>query len=109
MWTYRCYDDGRTPNLWQRWYTAHPDYRGSHDAIFDTLEQMVEWKPPYVDFLNKNERIVEVRLRGRVKHRILGIYSNKRRAEFIVLGTCNHKGKVYEPPNIEKTVIERKG
>lgn len=107
MWTYRCYDDGRQPNLWQRWYDANPDFQGTHDAIFETLESRLNWGPPHADYLDSNYRIVEVRLTGKVKHRILGFYGNVR-GEFVVLGTCFHKQNVYHPPGIKVTVIDRK-
>jgi transcriptional regulator with XRE-family HTH domain len=90
MWTYRCYDDGRKPNLWQRWYDSSPDFQGSHDSIFEMLESRVNWGPPHAKFLDSENRIIEVRLTGKVKHRILGFYGDTR-GEFIVLGTCFHK------------------
>jgi len=108
MWTYRCYNDGGQPNLWQRWYDLHPDYQGSHDAIFGMLETRLNWGPPHADFLDKDNRIVEVRLTGKVKYRILGFYSETARKEFVVLGTCNHKQNVYDPPGIKETVVTRK-
>jgi hypothetical protein len=107
MWKYRCYDDGRRPNLWQRWYDSSPDFQGSHDSIFEMLESRNTWGPPHADFLDKENRIVEVRLTGKVKHRILGFYGEAR-GEFIVLGTCAHKQTVYTPRNIRETVVSRK-
>lgn len=107
MWTYRCYDDGKKPNLWQRWYDANPDYQGRHDAVFDTLESLPYWKEPYSKYLNNDERIIEVRLTGKVKHRILGFYGTKKQ-EFIVVATCNHKGKVYDPPDAPARAVKRK-
>jgi len=108
MWTYRVFDEGGEPNLWQRWYDENPQFRGTHDAVFRILEQLDNWKPPYADFLNKDKRIVEVRLNGNIKHRILGFVSPVTRREFIVLGTCTHKQRVYDPPDIKKTVVKRK-
>jgi hypothetical protein len=107
MWTYRCYDDGGTPNLWQRWYDSNPDFQGSHDSIFEMLEGRVNWGPPHTEFLDTENRIIEIRLTGKVKHRILGFYGDTR-SEFIVLGTCFHKQKVYSPAGIRQTVIDRK-
>jgi hypothetical protein len=107
MWTYRCYDDGDGGCPWQRWYDANPDYQGSHDAIFDVLETQDVWNYPAVEFLDKVNRIIEVRLHGRVKHRVLGFYGSVRR-EFIVLGFCYHKQKVYYPQDIKATVVRRK-
>lgn len=107
MWTYRCYVDGGTPLLWRRWYDSHPDYQGSHDAVFDTLEQMTTWKPPYAKLLIKEHRIFEVRLNGAVRHRILGFYSGAPR-EFVVIATCSHKGNVYDPKGIRNQAIKRK-
>lgn len=108
MWTYRCYDDGETPNLWDRWYLANADFNGQHDAIFDMLEQLVSWREPHAKFFITEERIIEIRLTGPVKHRVLGYYGDGARWEFVVLGVCNHKGAVYDPPDIRKTVVKRK-
>jgi hypothetical protein len=107
MWKYRCYDDGRQPNLWQRWYDSNPNFQGSHDAVFEILESRMNWGPPHADYLDKGNRIVEIRLTGKVKHRILGFYGNAR-GEFIVLAACFHKQSVYTPHNIKETVIARK-
>jgi len=107
MRTYRCYDDGRQPNLWRRWYDSHPDFQGSHDSVFEMLESRMNWGPPHAEFLDKENRIVEIRLTGKVKHRILGFYGQVR-GEFIVLGSCIHKQKVYTPHGIKETVINRK-
>lgn len=106
MWTYRCYDDGKSPNLWQRWYAETSGAQGAHDANFEILEQQPQWKPPHTKFFDKPNRIIEVRLQGTVKHRILGVYGKER--EFIVLGACYHKQKVYFPHDIRRTVIKRK-
>lgn len=107
MWTFRCYDDGGTPNLWQRWYDENSDYQGSHDSIFEMLESRQNWGPPYTEFLDKENRIVEVRLTGKVKHRILGFYGDVRN-EFIVVATCFHKQDVYTPADIKDTAARRK-
>ena len=107
MWTYRCYDDGEEPNLWQRWYESNREFNGTHDAVFRALESMTAWDEPYTKYLDKKNRIVEVRLTGSPKHRILGCYSG-RRYEFIILGTCIHKQRVYTPKDIQKTVAKRK-
>jgi hypothetical protein len=107
MWTYRCYNDGGQPNLWQRWYASNPGFQGSHDSIFAMLESRQNWGPPHTEFLDKENRIIEVRLTGKVKHRILGFYGDAR-GEFIVLGTCTHKQDVYDPPDIKNTVVTRK-
>jgi hypothetical protein len=107
MWKYRYYDDGGQPNLWQRWYDLNPDFQGSHDSIFEMLESRLNWGPPHTEFLDRENRIVEVRLTGKVKHRILGFYGETR-GEFVVVGTCIHKQDVYTPHGIRDTVVDRK-
>ena len=109
MWTYRCYDDGQRTNLWKEWYDGHSDYQGSHDSIFNTLEQQQQWGMPHTKVLHVGkETIVEVRIKGDVQHRILGFYSPTKRGEFVVLATCNHKERVYDPPDILQTAVKRK-
>ena len=61
----------------------------------------MNWGPPHTEFLDTENRIIEVRLTGKVKHRILGFYGDTR-GEFIVLGTCFHKQNVYSPPGIKQ-------
>src|SRR5215510_3229512 len=103
MWTYRCYNDGSLPNIWKSWYDNTPDVQGSHDSVFDALEQIRNWKPPYTKILNhKREAIVEVRLSGAVEWRVFGYYGPTR-MEFIVLGVGHHKQRVYYPPDILNT------
>ena len=108
MWNYRCYDDGRTPSLWQRWYDQNKDKRGTHDSVFRMLEQQKQWtNTVHTKIFDKNNGIIEVRLTGNPKHRILGFYGEAQR-EFVILGTCTHKQHVYDPPSIRKTVVSRK-
>lgn len=109
-WTYRCYDDGGAPNLWRRWYDANPDFHASHDSTFDILEQRENWGEPHCKYINKNERILEVRLTGKIKYRIFGIYDplSSARRQFIVLAIGSHKGSVYSPRNVLKTIVSRK-
>lgn len=107
MWTYRCYNDSSAPNLWRNWYDNNPDYQGSHDSVFGMLEQQDQWREPHAKILDKNNGIIEVRLTGIVRHRVLGFYGSVRR-EFIVVATCHHKGEVYTPKNIRKTAAERR-
>jgi hypothetical protein len=107
MWTYRCYDDGGRPNLWQRWYDSHVHFQGTHNSIFDILEQRLQWGKPHADFFDKDNRILEVRLTGKVKYRILGFHSGARQ-EFVIIATCSHKQRVYDPKDIRRTAIRRK-
>ena len=107
MWSYRCYDDGKPGCPWQRWYDENPDFQGSHDSVFDTLEGLNNWGPPEADILDKDNRIIEVRLSGKVKHRLLGFYGGTR-YEFVIVGFCYHKQRNYYPPAIKNTVVKRK-
>lgn len=109
MWSYRCYDDGQATTLWQRWYDATPAAQGSHTSVFDILEQQVQWRPPWTKLVGKKKAIVEVRLSGadRIEWRVLGFYGSQRQ-EFVIVAICNHKGRVYDPPDILDTAIKRR-
>ncbi|GEC14649.1 hypothetical protein [Nitrobacter winogradskyi] len=109
MWTYRCYDDGGSLNLWQRWYDATTTAQGSHSSVFDNLEGRDVWKKPYSDILDKKNKIIEIRLTdaAKIEWRVLGFYGTARR-EFIVVAICNHKQKVYDPADVKKTAVKRK-
>lgn len=107
MWLYRCYNDGGSPSLWERWYRETPDVQGSHDSVFEGLESMLSWREPWTKFFDKKERVIEVRLSGRVEWRVFGFHSGAAR-EFVVLGVGYHKQRVYTPADIRKTLIKRK-
>lgn len=109
MWTYRCYDDGGSVNLWQRWYNETVAAQGSHTVVFDQLEQRLDWRKPWTDILDKKNKIIEVRLSdaANIEWRILGFYGEARQ-EFIVLLVCNHKQRVYDPKDAKKTAVKRK-
>jgi hypothetical protein len=103
-WTYQCYDDGKQPNLWQRWYEKHPEAQGRHDAAFDMIEQMDVWQKPRVKSFGK---ITEVILNGPVAHRIFGFFGSDPHV-FIVTGVGYHKDQRYYPTDILKTVVKRR-
>jgi hypothetical protein len=107
MWTFRCYDDGTPENLWRRWYDHDADFiaKGSHDRIFDELEQLERWEEsghtrPFVG------KTIEVKITIGIQWRVIGFYRSGR--TFVVLGICYHKQRVYTPHGIQKTVVKRK-
>lgn len=104
LWTYKCYDDGHMPNLWQRWYGENTAYQGTHDGVFDIIEQQEAWINPYYTKALGSD-LVEVRLSGTVQWRIFGFYGAKRR-QFVVVTTGNHKENVYDPRDVKKTAIK---
>ena len=101
LWKFKCYDDGQSPNLWQRWYKSNIDYQGSHDAIFEIIEQQQSWTNPYYTKAMGDD-LIEVRLNGAVQWRIFGFYGDKRR-EFVVVAIGYHKQNVYYPKAIKET------
>lgn len=104
LWTYKCYDDGGELNLWQRWYIQNPTYQGSHDGIFDIIEQQTAWTNTIYTKPLGND-LIEVRLSGPRQWRIFGFYGSKRR-EFVIVATGFHKDQVYEPKDIKKTAVK---
>jgi len=106
-WTYQCYVDGKSPNLWQRWYDDHPAARGAHDAAFDILEQLEAWRGSNAKTFDD---IVEVKFKGGgLQHRIFGFYPKSGiRQRFVVTGTGYHKGKQYTPKDILNTCSSRR-
>lgn len=100
---FHCYDDGKAPNLWQRWYDrAGGAIRGKHDSIWDHLETRPgnAWRMPQAKPLGGE--LFEVRIHGGVKWRVLGFFW-PRIGEFTVVGICNHKDNVYDPKDAIKT------
>ena len=106
LWTFRCYDDGGVPNLWQRWYTAEPDYNGTHDSVFRILETQLQWTNTIYTVVLPGG-ILEVRLSGARQWRVLGYYGSARR-EFVVTAIGYHKGKVYTPKDLLKQAVSRR-
>lgn len=102
LYTYRCYVEGQEPNLWQRWYSQNPAFQGTHDSIFEILEQQDQWGQPYTKKLKNCDGLIEVCLNGNIQWRIFGFWGSKRK-EFIVVAVGNHKQNVYTPRNILKT------
>lgn len=104
-WTFKCYDDGRSPNLWQRWYDDNARARGAHDAILDIIEQLERWREPYTKAFDD---VVEIRFTAqKVERRIFGFYGGTKQ-QFVVTATGSHKGKVYTPKEILKTHSKRR-
>jgi len=108
LWAFRCYDVGDRGCPWRRWYDdLAEEFQASHDEVFDRLETQLIWTTPDVDFIDKENRIIEIRLTGNVKHRIGGFHAGTRK-EFVVLGFWYHKQRVYTPADIKKTLAKRK-
>lgn len=105
MWTFSCYDAGTEPNLWREWYDDNPACQGSHDSVFDILEQRAPWAEPHAKKLGDD--VIEVRLSGsdRTEWRIFGCYHGK--LHFVVVAIGFHKGRVYSPKDIKNTAQKR--
>lgn len=105
-WTYKCYIDGKSPNLWQRWYDDNPAAQGAHDAALNILEELEVWRGPNAKAFDD---IVEIRFKaGGIQHRIFGFYGSNEKQRYIVTGTGSHKGNVYTPKGILKTCTKRR-
>lgn len=108
-WTYQCYSDCVEPDFWRRWYDAHPQARGPHDAAFDLLEQMEVWQPPRFKNLQRELKgLDEVKFKGRDKlqWRVFGKADQKKQS-FVVLCIGYHKGSKYTPSNVTGIAMQR--
>ena len=101
-WSYRCYDDGGKPNLWQRWYDDTPAAQGGHDNAFDILEQQISWREPNARHLSEADGLIEVKFKGTDNRqwRVFGFYQSGVRQEFVVVATGYHKMQVYTPRDV---------
>jgi hypothetical protein len=106
-WTYRCYDDGKAPDMWQRWYTSHAATQGKHNSVFDLVQQQQSWKLPHYKKLRGNSEVSEVILRGQVQHRIFGYLSDVPN-EFVIVAIGYHKDRVYMPKDVINTAAKRR-
>jgi hypothetical protein len=99
-WTYQCYDDGKLPNRWQRWFDDHFNAQGAHDNAFDMLENMDTWREPNSKHLG--EGLVEVRFKGedKLQWRVFGFFQKGQRQVFVVVASGYHQQKKYYPSGI---------
>lgn len=106
MTDFYCYDDGKTPNLWKRWYDDQSDrVQARHDAVIRILKTLNPWRNPYFHPLG-NKGIGQIILKTDVQWRVLGFHSADR-TEFTVVYTCYHKGDVYTPRDAQMTAETR--
>jgi hypothetical protein len=108
MWRYWWYTpDPKGPDPWRAWYDRQDaQIRGRHDNVFRFLETRADWREPHAKKLQ--DGIVEVILKGKVQHRLLGFCWPNTRFEFVFVIACTHKGVVYKPKNALETGRERK-
>jgi hypothetical protein len=103
MWTYWWYadPDPKKPCPWRAWYDARDSsVQGRHDDVFRYLEGRKDWREPHAKAIGD---VVEVILKTKVQHRLLGFYWPKGTLQFTFLLPCTHKGKVYSPKEAFKT------
>ena len=96
-WTYRCYDDGKSPTLWHRWFSKNENCQGAHDSTFRILEQQESWIGPNWKRLGPGIGEVKVTA-GNVEWRIVGFIRGTQ--EFVVVAIGYHKQRVYTPRNL---------
>ena len=107
MWKFWWYNDpiGRDP--WRNWYDSLDGAgQGRHDIVFDFLESRPKWSEPYSKKLTDEDDLVEIILKTKIQHRLMGFYWPER-LNFTILLPCNHKGTVYDPPNAIETAKSR--
>ena len=105
MWQFWWYADPNGPDPWRDWYD-HQDsqVRGRHDVVFGFLESRQNWTKPYAKKLE--DGLVEITLKARVQHRLLG-FDWPQRLSFTILLPCTHKGSVYDPKDAIDTANKR--
>lgn len=106
MWQYWWYANPVGPDPWRVWYDAQDEQvRGHHDNVFRFLESRPNWTRPHAKKLD--DGLVEIILKTRVQHRLLGFCWPGRRLEFIIVVPCTHKGNVYDPKDALQTAGKR--
>jgi hypothetical protein len=107
MWRYWWYADPKGPDPWRAWYDKQDaQVKGRHDNVFRILESRSDWREPYAKKLH--DGLLEIRLTGRVQHRLLGFCWPNTPFEFVFVIACTHKGALYKPKNALGTASQRK-
>jgi hypothetical protein len=108
MWQFFWYSDPAVPvpwNPWKDWYDDQDgQVRARHDVVFGFLETRPNWTKPYAKKLD--EGLVEITLKARVQHRLIG-FDWPQRSCFTILLACTHKGQVYNPKDALETARRR--
>jgi Phage derived protein Gp49-like (DUF891) len=107
MWTFLWYPDG-TDDPWATWYwQQNEDVQARHDRVVATLQERErdQWRPPFSKKLTGHDGLIEIIIKTRVEHRLLGTFQPNKR--FLVALTCIHKGRNYTPKNAFNTAKKR--
>lgn len=113
MWSLYCYDDGNTPDIWERWFFDEPlvsnAIRARHDNVWKFLKGMSVWTDYRLvhDCPVDGVKEVVVKVKTDLQWRIGGVYGPDQR-EFTVLGAFYHKGTQYLPKGILSEIETRK-
>ncbi len=75
--------------------------------MFEILETSPVWREPWCKRLKHRSGLIEVKVDTRVAYRILG-FTGPERFTFKIMLICNHKGRVYDPPDAIRTAARRK-
>jgi hypothetical protein len=107
MWRYWWYADPKGPCPWRAWYDAQDaSVKARHDDVFRFLESRPDWREPHAKKLD--DGLVEIIIKTKVQHRLLGFCWAGNRREFVFVLACTHKGVVYKPKNALGTAGKRK-
>jgi hypothetical protein len=101
MWKYWWYGDPNGTDPWREWYERQlPAVQGKHDSVFKFLEATTTWGEPHT---KRVDDFVEIILKTKVQHRLLGFNWPRQSCCFTFLIPCTHKDKVYKPKNAFET------
>jgi hypothetical protein len=90
---------------WRR-NVLSPARRAILDTFLDRIAKMESWPIGICSPLRGYSGKRELRWTAEnVEHRIFGYYSGPR--TFIMLIGCTHKGKIYDPPGVFETMVDR--
>jgi hypothetical protein len=105
VWTLYCYDDGKRPDIWERWFfdesLVTDAIRARHERVWVALRGMKIWDSYRLvhDCPVDGVKEVVIKVKKDLQWRLGGIYGPAQR-EFTVLGAFYHKGTRYYPDGI---------
>src|SRR5690348_2257898 len=108
VWTFQQFRSGSGRDSITDWRKGlSPARRAALDVFLDRIAKMSSWPHGICDPLKGYKDCWELRwTAGKVEHRIFGFYSGRLLLSMLI--GCTHKGRIYDPPGVFDTMVDRR-